>query len=72
MTWVFETQNGSLFPKTAISKDIDLNDTYVIKGRKYEIIHIAEAKNIVIVELIESYPDPETKKNIPYSSCSRS
>ncbi|PIX89918.1 MAG: hypothetical protein COZ29_02700 [Candidatus Moranbacteria bacterium CG_4_10_14_3_um_filter_45_9] len=62
MTWVFETQNGSLFPKTAISKDIDLNDTYVIKGRKYEIIHIAEAKNIVIVELIESYPDPETKK----------
>lgn len=62
MTWVYGSKNGTLFPKTAVSKGADLDDTYIIKGRKYEIMHIAEGKNVVIVELIESYPDPDTKK----------
>jgi ketosteroid isomerase-like protein len=62
MTWVYETPKGELFPRAAVSKDADLDDAYVIRGRKYEIMHFAENQNTVIVELIESYPDPETKK----------
>ncbi|MFZ2299770.1 MAG: hypothetical protein WAW00_01375 [Candidatus Moraniibacteriota bacterium] len=62
MTWVYESKNGSLFPKTAVSKGADLDDAYIVKGRKYEIMHIAEGNNVVIVEMIESYPDPDTKK----------
>lgn len=62
MTWVYETSKGTLFPHTKVSKDDDLDDAYVIKGRKYEIFHLAENKNTVMVELIESYPDPDTKK----------
>lgn len=62
MTWVYETKDGSLFPKTAVSEAADLEDAYIIKGRKYEIMHIAEGKDVIIVELIESYPDTKTKK----------
>lgn len=62
MTWVYETKNGSLFPTTVISKSTDLDDAYTITGRKYEIINITEGENVVMVELIESYPDPQTKK----------
>ncbi|MGK2849237.1 MAG: hypothetical protein ACSLEX_04215 [Minisyncoccota bacterium] len=62
MTWVYETRNGVLFPKTAIAGDVDLADAYIIKGRKYEIMNIAEGQNVVVVELVESYPDPKTKK----------
>lgn len=62
MTWVYEAKDGSLFPKAKVSKDTDLEDAYVIKGRKYEILNIAEGKDLVMVELIESYPDPDTKK----------
>lgn len=62
MTWVYETSKGQLFPRTEVTDDVDLDDAYVIKGRKYEIIHFSESNNTVIAELIESYPDPETKK----------
>lgn len=62
MTWVYETRKGVLFPKVAISKDQDLDDAYVIQDRKYEIMHIAEADEVVMVELIESYPDPDSGK----------
>ncbi len=62
MTWVYISGNGTLFPKTSVSTGADMDDAYVIKGRKYEIMHIAEGKNVVMVELIESYPDPDTNK----------
>ncbi len=62
MTWVYETPSGKLFPRAKVSGNADLDDTYVIRGRKYEIMHCAESANTVMVELIESYPDPETKK----------
>jgi ketosteroid isomerase-like protein len=62
MTWVYETKAGTLFPKTAVSEASDLEDAYIIKGRKYEIMRIAEGKDVIIVELIESYPDTKTKK----------
>lgn len=62
MTWVYEAKDGSLFPKSKVTNGADLEDAYIIKGRKYEILNIAEGKDLVMVELIESYPDPETKK----------
>lgn len=62
MTWVYETQKGKLFPRVKVSKDADLDDAYVIRGRKYEIMRFAESQDTVMVELIESYPDPDTGK----------
>ena len=61
MTWVYGTEK-KLFPQEKVNKVEHLEKVYAIKGRKYEIINIAEGKDVVMVELIESYPDPETKK----------
>jgi ketosteroid isomerase-like protein len=63
MTWVDAGIDGKqLFPTT--KKDIcnDLEEAYVIKGRQYDIRNIVDGKDVVFVELIESYPDPKTKK----------
>lgn len=51
-----------IFPTT--KKDIrkDMKEAYVIRGRQYDIRNIAEGKEVVFVELIESYPNPKTKK----------
>lgn len=62
MTWVYKTRKDVLFPRVAVSKDQDLDDAYVIKDRKYEIMHITEADDVVMVELVESYPDPDSGK----------
>lgn len=35
---------------------------YKIKGRQYDIKNIAEGDNVVMVEMVESYPNPKTKK----------
>ena len=62
MTWVDTViESNELFPTTE-GKDIkkELEDAYPIKGRKYEIKNIAEGEDVVMVELIESYPDPKT------------
>ncbi|KKU48684.1 hypothetical protein A3H10_00955 [Candidatus Uhrbacteria bacterium RIFCSPLOWO2_12_FULL_46_10] len=63
MTWVDAGIDGKqLFPTT--SKDIknDMEEAYVIKGRQYDIRNIAEGDGVVFVELIESYPNPKTRK----------
>lgn len=39
-----------------------MKDAYSIRGRKYDIKNIAEGRDLVMVEMIESYPDPKTKK----------
>lgn len=62
MTWVYRKKNGELFPSTKIDFKSELKEVYPIKGRKYDIVNIAESKNVVIIELVESYPDPKTKK----------
>lgn len=62
MTWVYQSQNGDLFPTTASNLEGELAEVYVIKGRSYDIRNICESENVVIVELIESYPDPNTGK----------
>ena len=60
MTWVYEGKNGELFPTTGDNVHEELDDVYPIKGREYDIRNIAEGENVVMIEMIESYPDPET------------
>ncbi len=68
MTWMYGGRNGALFSKVTIPGDgptsdaAKMEDAYHIEGRTYEIMNIAESSNLVMVELIESYPDPDTKK----------
>lgn len=61
MTWVYQGRK-TLFPKTFKNIKKELSQTYHIKGRKYEIFNIAENKDAVMLELVESYPDPKNKK----------
>ncbi len=61
MTWVYQTKK-ELFPTEKISKKAEFEEVYQIKGRQYDIKNITESKNVVMVECVESYPDPKTKK----------
>ena len=60
MTWVYVGKN--LFPSTTPNLKAELEEVYPIKGRQYEIRNIAEGEGVVMVELVESYPDLKTKK----------
>ena len=51
-----------MFPCTKANVKTELKEVYPIKDRVYEIKNIAEGKNVVMIELVENYPDPETKK----------
>jgi len=62
MTWVYKNKKGKLFPKTTRNIKKELEKIYPIKGRKYDIKNIAEGNNVAMVEMVESYPDPKTKK----------
>lgn len=63
MTWVYRhPKNKKLFPRTKKDIQADLEEVYPIKGRRYDIKNIAEGDGVVMVELIESYPDPKVKK----------
>lgn len=61
MTWMYQ-RGEELFP--SVNKDVEakMEETYPIKGRQYDVRNIAEGDNVVMLELIESYPDPETGK----------
>jgi ketosteroid isomerase-like protein len=61
MTWVYQTKKR-LFPSTGKDVRSELNEVYPIKGRRYDIRRIAEGTDVVMVELIESYPDPKTRR----------
>ena len=61
MTWMYKGRR-KLFPSTRLDFKAELKDAYRIKGRTYEIKNIAEGKDVVMVELVESYPDAKTKK----------
>ena len=41
---------------------MNLKEVYAIKGREYKIKHLISEGDVVIAELIESYPDPKTGK----------
>ncbi len=61
MTWMYKGEK-KLFPSTRPNFKTELSDAYRVKGRTYEIKNIAEGKGIVMVELVESYPDAKTRK----------
>ncbi|MDP3726488.1 MAG: hypothetical protein Q8R36_04820 [bacterium] len=62
MTWIYRAKNGKLFPRTSKNIRKELEQVYPIKGRKYKIKNIAEGKDVVMIEMVESYPDPKTKR----------
>lgn len=62
MTWVYKSQKGEVFPRRSVSKPGDLQDAYVIQGRRYDIKNVVAHDSTVMIEMIESYPDPDTKK----------
>lgn len=62
MTWVFQAKDGELFPRTKNDMQAELDEVYTIVGRNYDIKHVTESADTVMVELIESYPDPKTGK----------
>jgi ketosteroid isomerase-like protein len=61
MTWMYQ-RGEELFPATGKSVESEMEEAYPIKGRRYDIRNIAEGDDVIMVELIESYPDPETGK----------
>ena len=61
MTWMYK-RDGKLFPSTGKKVSQEMEESYSIKSRKYDIKNIAEAGNTVFVEIVESYPDPESGK----------
>jgi ketosteroid isomerase-like protein len=63
MTWVYKApKKGTLFPVSRPDFQADMKDVYKIEGRHYDIKNVTEGENVVMIEMIESYPDPETKK----------
>lgn len=61
MTWMYKGNQG-IFPKSKLNVKEKLKEVYSIQNRKYEIMNITESDNVVMVELIESYPDPNKSK----------
>lgn len=61
MTWMY-AKKDKLFPITKKLLADELSDVYQIKGREYVIMNVATGDDLVVVEMIESYPDPETGK----------
>lgn len=58
MTWMYKRKD-ELFPATTNDIDAELEEVYPIRGREYDIRNIAEGDNVVMIEMIESYPDPD-------------
>ena len=61
MTWMCQGKSA-LFPTTGKNAESEMEKVYPIKGRRYDIRNIAEGNGVVMVELVESYPDHETGK----------
>jgi ketosteroid isomerase-like protein len=60
MTWMYQAKDNSLFPTTGENVKGELDDVYPIKDREYDIRNITESDSVVMIEVIESYPDPDT------------
>ena len=62
MTWMYEGKDGELFPSTHTNVEAELDDVYHIENRSYDVRNITEGADVVMIELIESYPDPKQNK----------
>jgi ketosteroid isomerase-like protein len=61
MTWVYrDRKTGRIFPRQSYSSldelAADLWPIYQTRDRHYEVKHIVAGNDVVIIELIESYP----------------
>ena len=61
MTWMYKS-GKMLFPSTGKNVEKEMKEVYPIKGRQYDIRNVAEGDGVVMIELVESYPDPKTRK----------
>lgn len=67
MTWVYRSpKTGKLFPRSrrTSSRKFEhaLKSTYRIKGRSYNIRNIATGRQLVMIEMVESYHNPKTAR----------
>ena len=63
MTWVDTGSDGKQpFRHTGTDIKKEMEEVYPIKERMYVVKNIAESDDVVMVELIESYYNPETQK----------
>lgn len=67
VTYMYKNRKGKIFPSEKISDtDFDIEDVYSIADRSYEVKNYAENNmgeyDVVFVEFIERYTDPETKQ----------
>jgi len=63
MTWVDTGIDGKqLFSHTGRNIKKEMKKVYSIRGRQYDIRNIAEGNNVVMVELVESFPNKKTGK----------
>lgn len=61
MTWIEQGIDRKAFRRSAPDFSRAMRENiYPIRGRKYVIKNIAENEGVVMIEVIESYPDPET------------
>lgn len=51
-----------MFPRSEKDIEKELDTVYQIKDREYDIKNITENDSVVMVELVESYPDQKTGK----------
>ncbi len=61
MTWVYKSKT-ELFPTTSKNLKDELEEVYKIENREYKIKHILADDDTVMVEMIESYTDPNDGK----------
>ncbi len=61
MTWMYTTKK-KIFPSTKKDIQAEMREVYPMKGRQSDIRNIAEGKDVIMIELVESYPDPKTGK----------
>lgn len=61
MTWMYQGTD-TLFPSTSADVAGEMEQVYTIKDREYDIRNVAESENVVMIEVIESYTDPKTKR----------
>ena len=59
MTWMYQGKT-ELFPTTGKNIEDELKEVYVIRDREYDIRNICESDDVVMIEMIESYSDPQT------------
>lgn len=62
MTWLYQDKDGTLFPTVKSPTKDQMKKIYSTRGREYDLKNMAEGDDIVMIEIVESYPDTETNR----------